>query len=672
MDRPRGVPDPAQAARDTWLPDSRRDRVLLAAILLLALALRVVFVLQMRANPYFDDPQLDQHLFVDWARAIARGEESRPGVFLTAPLYPWLLGLFFRAFGEDLLAVRLVQAVIGTGTVFLVFLVARRAFDTTVGLVAAFLAAIYWLLLYYDADLLREGPANCANLAGILGVLALSRRAKPSTCILTGLVFGLSALLRQQVLLFVPLFALWLLLAARVRWPLVALFLLSAAAPIAPITAYNTFVGGDFVVISAEGGHTLWSGNNPDADGVAGVTPDTRGDVLGHFEDSWAAAERAEGRKLRPSEYSAHYVHKTLDFVREHPGTEARLLLRKAWLLLTDWEFGSPEEPRFFAERFAPIVRWLPFGFGAALALAALGLAVSWRGAALRFPVWGYLLVSSATVVLFAVSARYRAPMIPLLLVYSACGAVWLARTARARAFGRLAIALACCGLVYAGSRSFPVPKDASTANGLYWLGIAESRAGRTDEAIELLRRSTALFPGACSAQTALGVNLYARGRAREAVTALELALDQCPHSVLTLDTLAEIYLGTQRFAEAEILARRSIQVAPHLRRGYYELGRATVGQKRLEEAADAFRAALERGPDSFNSAYALARVELVLGRDAQAIDALARAVASPERVEESLLAEAYSQLVETLLRSGRREEARRYADEARGRLPGH
>ena len=212
-------------------------------------------------------------------------------------------------------------------------------------------------------------------------------------------------------------------------------------------------------MISAEGGHTLWSGNNPDADGAAGVPPDTRGDVLGHFEDSWAAAEREEGRTLRPSEYSSHYVHKTLESVRAHPD-EARLLLRKAWLLVTDWEFASPEEPRFFAERFAPIVRWLPFGFGAALSLAAIGLAVTWRGAARRFPLWGYLLVTSATVVMFAVSARYRAPMLPILLVYSACGAVWLARTALACSFGKLAVGLRGGPSTRAAQLPF-VPKDA-------------------------------------------------------------------------------------------------------------------------------------------------------------------------------------------------------------------
>ncbi len=58
-----------------------------------------------------------------------------------------------------------MQAVLGTITVLLVHLVARRAFEPTVGLAAAFLAAIYWMLVYFDATLVREGPVSALNMA---------------------------------------------------------------------------------------------------------------------------------------------------------------------------------------------------------------------------------------------------------------------------------------------------------------------------------------------------------------------------------------------------------------------------------------------------------------------------------------------------------------------------
>jgi tetratricopeptide (TPR) repeat protein len=269
------------------------------------------------------------------------------------------------------------------------------------------------------------------------------------------------------------------------------------------------------------------------------------------------------------------------------------------------------------------------------------------------------------------VSARYRAPLIPFLLVFSACGATWLARRAIAGAWGPFAAGLVACGLVFAGSRTYPVPREATRANGLYWLAIAEGRSGKSEVAIDLLRESIALFPASCAAQTALGVHLHALGRSEEGVAALERAIAECPRDVVALDALAEIFLAAQRFPEAEALARRSIAAAPHLRRGYYELGRAAIGQVRLVEAADAFRSALERGPDSFNSAYALARVSLALGRDEGAIHALRRAVASPERVDPRLRREAYGALIEALRRTGRDAEARRFAQEARAREAG-
>jgi len=145
-------------------PRVAHERALLAAILVVALLLRVVWVLQMRANPYFEDPQLDQRLFVDWGRAVARGERFGTETLPTAPLYAWFLGLVFKLSGGSLLAARLVQAVLGTVAVYLVHRIGRRTLGPAVGLVAAFLVATCWVVLYYDGELLRESVVNVANL----------------------------------------------------------------------------------------------------------------------------------------------------------------------------------------------------------------------------------------------------------------------------------------------------------------------------------------------------------------------------------------------------------------------------------------------------------------------------------------------------------------------------
>src|SRR6516164_102016 len=125
----------------------RRELAILAAVLALALGLRVAYVLAMRANPFFDDPQLDQRIFYDWGRAIAAGTRFHEGPMLRAPLYAWFLGACFKLFGPSLLAVRLIQACMGTAMVALVHLIAKRLFDARVGLTAASIAAAYWILV---------------------------------------------------------------------------------------------------------------------------------------------------------------------------------------------------------------------------------------------------------------------------------------------------------------------------------------------------------------------------------------------------------------------------------------------------------------------------------------------------------------------------------------------
>ena len=650
------------------------ERAILAAILLCALTLRVVYVLQMRASPFFDDPQVDQLFYVEWGRALAHGESHMTGPFPVAPLYAWWLALVFKLCGESLLVARLLQAGLGTIAVALLHFTAKRVFGVRAGLVAAALAATYWVLLYFDGELVRDALANPINMFGLWLALVCSERPSARRSAFAGVVWGVSALLRPQVLLFVPLLAVWFVWISRaeikVALSQALVFLAAVATPIAPVTAYNVFVGQDRVLISPEAGQTLWTGNNPAADGVSGVAPGTRGDFWGHNLDAHSRAEQEEGRALRPSEVSSHYVRKTLAFVRDDPWAEAKLLLRKLWLFCTDWEFGNPEEPRFFAERFAPIVRVLPLSFGSIAALAGIGLFLRRRRARDDFPLWGFLVVYSASVVLFLVSSRYRLPVLPVLIAYAGFTLVWMFDAVLARRWKSASlVAGACCALFFA-THAFPVPKEASQANGLWWLGIAEARAGRSEKAVDLFEQSIASRPDFCYVHTSLAITLQALGRAQQANAELECALVLCPEDVQTLDVLCDAYVASGRNAQARSLAERSIAAAPYLARAHYNLGRAHFAAHEFEAAAAAFRDALAREPGYFNAAYALGVTLRALHRDDEALTALETAVAASSAAKPEFVVGAYEELVTLLEARGEHEAARRHAQELLTRYP--
>ena len=87
----------------------------------------VAYIFALRGSPFFDFLLVDARWHHEWAGALARGEWDMAGrAFFRAPLYPFWLSVLYRVFGEDLLAVRLVQRVLGAGTASLLAGAARR------------------------------------------------------------------------------------------------------------------------------------------------------------------------------------------------------------------------------------------------------------------------------------------------------------------------------------------------------------------------------------------------------------------------------------------------------------------------------------------------------------------------------------------------------------------
>ena len=96
-------------------PDIRQRPPLGAwvAIGTLALAVRFFYLWEIHDAPGFTRLVGDGVVYDDWARALAAGDWLGQGIFYQAPLYPYFLGVLYAVFGHDLLAVRIVQCILG-------------------------------------------------------------------------------------------------------------------------------------------------------------------------------------------------------------------------------------------------------------------------------------------------------------------------------------------------------------------------------------------------------------------------------------------------------------------------------------------------------------------------------------------------------------------------------
>ena len=133
-------------------------------------------------------------------------------------LYTFYLVLVYTLFGPHPIIVRLIQAVlVGVLQPVLAYLIGRRVFGETVGLVSACLTACYAYFIYYSATLMTEPFYITAILASLyLAIIIVDRaqtRKDPIKMFVLlgiglGFTLGTAVLLRQLFLLVCPLIVL--------------------------------------------------------------------------------------------------------------------------------------------------------------------------------------------------------------------------------------------------------------------------------------------------------------------------------------------------------------------------------------------------------------------------------------------------------------------------------
>jgi len=549
-----------------------------------ALAVRLFYLAQDSRSPFFWHRLIDAGNYHKTALLFLRHAWPGPEALFRPPLYPLLLGSLYRVFGDDILIVKVAQALIGSASCVLVYFLGRVAFGARrVGLLAAGMCAFCGTLVYYDGEPLSANLDVFLLLVAVLAAVLAARRPRPLAWAPVGAAVGLGAINRGSVLLFAPFVLAWIvwsgvqgertLLRRRLG---AALFLLSLAAVVAPVAWHNarfeespemrfaqhalppgasgsTSTGATLGrILTGRAGLLGW------AEGInayLGNTPEVqelnRDDHLQHFEwfgrlmaEPWRAGVRTA------SGHSRFFMRKTAAELWHHPGAVLGLFGRKGLQALNGTEVPRGRRP--YADRayssLLSVLLWrhgiaFPSGILIPLGLVGLWLArSSWRQHGL---IVAALVAQVVFLLAFFVTARYRAPALPLFALYAAYALLQARTVIRARGAwvaavlaallvvanlpidpaeatpsaveeydlatqlqrqGRLDVAIAhyqAALLAAKEVRLFPGLRD-TTADIHYNLGTALHRVGQLDPAIEHYQAGLALDPGSSGIQSAL------------------------------------------------------------------------------------------------------------------------------------------------------------------------
>jgi hypothetical protein len=610
-----------------------------------SVAMRLLYLLQIRHNPYFDFPVLDEGYHDQWARELASGELTKQIPFFRAPLYPFFLSVFYRLPGPTHFAlIRGVQLMMGAVTPALVWAITRRLMPgrPRAATIAAFIVGLDGILYHFEAELLLESVLAPMTALLVLLMLRAVDTGTPRRWFAAGLVLGAFAITRPNVLLAAPLLFVLALgwHAARFslrRWGSALALTLGTCLFVLPVSFLNWSVGGDRVLVASQGGLNFYFGNNGHSNGWAPGAPGIRKGWWEMVADSKHVAEQAEGRTLRPSEVSGYWYGRGLAWWRDHPGDALTLTAKKTVFLLSGLELPSNRDTGLFLREFAPPFLPCLYLFHIVIPLALVGAFGSWRrgGVGARAVIL-YTLIYMAGIVMFFINDRYRVPLRPLFEIFAVTGGYMIYDDLRARSW-RGAWPAAVAVVLGVALNVNPWVSENRRSLWQFYDSAASVYAdkGQFDEAIDFEKKWIALGdPPRLPALRYLGEIYLRAGRASQAIEALESAHTVAPGDVATLQLLMKAYMTTgqldaadRMFAETEAagfdsaqvllghaiileslarpastveaMYRRVVEKEPRFAQGWDQLAAFEARAGHLEQAVQMWQTALQIAPDS-------------------------------------------------------------------------
>lgn len=409
------------------------DIIICLGLFIIALCLRLLWIGVVQPPPFSDMED-----YYVCGLKVLRGEvmgQSADRIAYRAPLYPTFIAFVSMIFAGTLEPLRIVQAVLGSLSPVLLYIIARlwlapmkefplpsmlkrpHASPALIGLAFAFMSEHIFFTALVMTETLYVFGLLCWVLIGTLA----QRSHNYWLYILFSAWLGGLALIRPISLFFIPIVAFFSLAGIQPEQWKKRLWapMLAWAAPILPWTIRNAVYLGALVLITTNSGVNFYIGQHLNYDYYYTGDKET---IRKYLVDRGNSNEVAEDRL---------FLKTGLQSIREHPLSFFSRAVKKMYFLFVLQEPPWPwmEYPTqhngaivpglaFPGSNLLPIFRWNPM----LLLLAVTGIVYAWMiGLRQGLPLSMLALYSFACIIYFA-RTRFRLPLDPILLYYALLG----------------------------------------------------------------------------------------------------------------------------------------------------------------------------------------------------------------------------------------------------------
>jgi tetratricopeptide (TPR) repeat protein len=626
------------------------------AIFAVAFLARLIYIIEKSFNdPAFAHPAVDELWNWRWAEEIRAVSFFGDDALFRAPLYAYFLaGMksiteFLTPAGQppatQLFVIRTLQAALAGVTALLVFRLGKETISERVGKFAGLAYGLYGTLIFYETMLLIPVLFLFLTIAATLQLVRWAKQPKLQTLIYSGLLFGLAGITRPNILLVMPLLAVYVFLrndkhkpqasALAPRLKNVGILTLAVCIPVFSVTLRNKLVTDEATLIATQGGVNFYIGNNPAAEGLTMQMPE-----LDLNNVSWSrfspetkrVAEKESGRALTPAEQSAFWTAKATAYISSYPLDFLKLTLRKITYIGLGFE-NSDNGDIYYKRRQSLLLTALLSGKDSALKypwallfpLALLGMIIGWRKRRTLAPAYliffGYL----PTIFLFLVTARHRLLLVPFVTLFGAVGFYYLYDIIKEGAMKRILLpGGATLGLMIVLSFLYFDIGFSNPAQIYQNQGIAYTRKGAWPQAAAAYSKAIEVDPNSYVNWNELGFALMSMDSVEQAgycydksfelnpqyiepllnygqmlsrLTAYDLALqrfekaqEMAPNDFRPVINIGDVYLRQGEYDKAEEQYRHAKILAPEEKEVYFKLGELFARNKKFFSADQEFQ----------------------------------------------------------------------------------
>jgi tetratricopeptide (TPR) repeat protein len=591
-------------------------------IFILNFAVRFIFVLSMKNNPYslITRYTVDSIYYHNWALSIIQGNWIGHEVFFLGPFYAYFLAIIYKIFGTNIIVVQSIQTVLSSFGVVFLYLIVRRLTNNRNAIIASIIYIFSGNLIFFTGALLYVEVNIFLSLLLSYLLITLIDNFSRKLLIFAAIIFGLLVIIRPEFLLMLVLIIPYFIIKIKPK-PILqyVLFTFVTIVVLAVIPLRNYFVAKDFVPFTGHSGINFYYGNNPYTDGTWRVVyPLTRSADIS-IETFNKSSQTINGQMVKASVASNYWLKKGLDFIKENPSRYIKLLGRKFQLFVSAYEI--PNNYYFNQTRDDSIVLKICFfSFGLILPAAFLGFILSLKQWKDLYLLYSFIFVYIISALAFYVLSRLRAPVMPFLIIFASIFVTEFYDRIKNRKFNSVLVLIILYFIFFGIGQIRYINKKEFNVQGNIQKGNIYLAMRKFNPATEAYNKAISIDPENIVARYSLFQAYISLNSPAQAQTELQniynLAEQNPQNQVFFHLATARFSIAQRNFPQAASEFQQAIYLNPYDAETHYLLGAVYITLGKYKEAYNEMQKTLELEPNHNQALSALSMIRNYLQKN--------------------------------------------------------